>query len=110
MDSFSNAVMKKLAGAISFFLILHYLFSTNVTILKSSASKLVDCVRRQIQNYIDCVSALDRNPRIPSISDLETLARIALEIAVANTTNNKAYVEKMAKNKRTALIKINIFP
>ncbi|KAK9183779.1 hypothetical protein WN943_024124 [Citrus x changshan-huyou] len=110
MDSFSNAVMKQLAGAISFFLILHYLSSTNVTILKSSASKLVDCVRRQIQNYIDCVSALDRNPRIPSISDLETLARIALEIAVANTTNNKAYVEKMAKNKRTALIKINIFP
>ncbi|KAK9216385.1 hypothetical protein WN944_008394 [Citrus x changshan-huyou] len=62
MDCFSDIVMKQLAAAISFFLLLHYLSSTNGTVLKSSASNLVDGVCKQTQNYVDCVSALDRDP------------------------------------------------
>lgn len=103
MDSHRTLVMKQVAAAaIALLLIIRSPSQTNARILKNSPSTLVESVCKKALNYADCVSSLDSDPQTPSASDLKTLAKIALEIAVTNTTNSKDYIDKMAKDNSTA--------
>lgn len=88
--------MKQVAAAITLFLVVHSPSPTNAMIL-DSPSKLVDGVCKKTLNYADCVSAIGS----ASASDLKSLARVSLETAVANTSNGKDYIDKLAKAKST---------
>ncbi|KAL9446414.1 hypothetical protein AB3S75_014136 [Citrus x aurantiifolia] len=94
--------MKQVAAAIAFFLVIVHTCSSTNSIAPNSPPSLVDGVCKQTENYADCVSALQLNPRTSAASDLKSLARIVLETAIANTTNSKVYFELMTKSKRTA--------
>ncbi|KAJ4701073.1 Pectinesterase inhibitor domain containing protein [Melia azedarach] len=104
MDS-HNIFIKQVAPAAvasiaAFLLLLQFPSQTNAITL-NSPSNLVDGICRKTLNYADCVSALQLDSLTLSTSDLNALARIALEIAVANTTNSKAFIQELAESKST---------
>ncbi|KAJ4701074.1 Pectinesterase inhibitor domain containing protein [Melia azedarach] len=101
MDSHNIFVKQVAAAAIAAFFLVFWSPSTTNAITLNSPSSLVANVCRKTINYAECVPALQLDSRTPSTSDLKALARIALEIAVANTTNSKAFIQELAESKST---------
>ncbi|KAH7568094.1 hypothetical protein ACOSP7_009502 [Xanthoceras sorbifolium] len=59
-------------------------------------ANLVNDVCKDTQNPTSCVSALELDAKATSTTDLKALAKMALQLAVSNSTNSKKYIEEMA--------------
>ncbi|GAV89591.1 PMEI domain-containing protein [Cephalotus follicularis] len=72
-------------------------------ILNSNAanppSKLVQNICKETSNPPNCLSALQPDPRTTSVSTFRDLAQIALQLAIANTTNSQTFIKNMLNSK-----------
>ncbi|KAJ0086761.1 uncharacterized protein LOC116146458 [Pistacia vera] len=88
--------------SISFFLLLHSPSpATAVPATNNDApSSLVNkvCQKTTLCSYNDCVAALALDPKSSSATDAKALAKIALKLAVSNSTSSEKYIDEMAKN------------
>ncbi|XP_040997085.1 uncharacterized protein LOC121243090 [Juglans microcarpa x Juglans regia] len=55
-----------------------------------------------IVTYENCLEALESDSRTRTTSNLKALAKIALELALANATESEAYVDDLLKKNRTS--------
>ncbi|KAM4080423.1 hypothetical protein ACJW30_11G015100 [Castanea mollissima] len=82
------------------FLFFHYPLPTN-----ASTNKLVDSVCKKTINNGDCINALESHPRTATTSELKDLAKIAFQMAVANSTESKTYIDDLLNKNHTESIK-----
>ncbi|KAG6673880.1 hypothetical protein I3842_15G013600 [Carya illinoinensis] len=76
----------------------------------NAATELVECVCKEaverdtkgIVTYDSCLEALESDSRTRTTSNLKALAKIALELGLANATVSEAYVDDLLKKNRTS--------
>ena len=82
---------------ILFFLFLHS--------LSPATANLVSDVCKETKNPPSCVSALNQDPKSPSTTDVKALAKIALQLAVSNSTTSKNDIQNLAKKSTQPTLK-----
>ena len=97
MDSQGHAILVFTFSLILFF---HSPSQTN------ASTEIVEGVCNQTIDYANCLKALGSDSRTPKASNLKDLAKVALELAVANATESKAYIDYLLDKNRTAPIKV----
>uniref|UniRef100_A0A7N2KVP1 Pectinesterase inhibitor domain-containing protein n=2 Tax=Quercus lobata TaxID=97700 RepID=A0A7N2KVP1_QUELO len=86
------------------FLFFHSPLQTNAS-SSSSSTKLIESVCKNTIDNANCLKALESDPRAVKASRLKDLAKIALELAVANATESKAYIDALLTKNHTEPIK-----
>ncbi|KAL0015715.1 hypothetical protein SO802_002784 [Lithocarpus litseifolius] len=82
------------------FLFFHSPLQTN-----ASSTKLIGSVCKNTIDNDNCLKALESDPRAVKASRLKDLAKISLELAVANATESKTYIDALLTKNHTEPIK-----
>lgn len=95
-----------MAFAVSLLLVFHFPLPTNgaTKLVEGVCKEAVDYATKGTLSYGSCLEALESDSRTRSASDLKDLAKIALQLALANATASKAYIDDLLKKNHTAAI------
>ncbi|XP_044474953.1 uncharacterized protein LOC123202867 [Mangifera indica] len=92
--------------SISFLLLIHSLLPALALVASSNngPSSLVRSVCEETSqcSYKDCVAALALDPKALSTTNVRLLAKIALNLAISNSTNSLKYIDAMAKKEKSS--------
>ena len=77
---------------ISLFFLIHFLSPAQ------AASKLVEGVCHETNNYSFCIQALESDPKTRAAKNYMDLAVIALNLGISNSTATRSYIARLYKN------------
>ncbi|KAM7259355.1 hypothetical protein ACFE04_015096 [Oxalis oulophora] len=102
----SSSLRFSFFSSLIFYMFLFY--STNASNISYTPSKLAVDFCNEAQHPQNCLIALKADPQISNVSNYLHLSSIILNLAIANTTLNRNYMEDVAQRKESKSDYVNI--